>query len=387
MTWKQKGREAVCFNGDAASTSERRSDHLDDGWASDAQALHGWPLQKYLSTQGSKKDIGQSSKLGSGKACFEPEKWQAAFEESKKRRDTRGSRIMISNSTMETCRRGAYISIDPSDVLEGANVHRGRQCQKVQLNKKRLAAAAHNTCRYESNQEYTTSTWPAVDTYQTSYSAVNQDCIDAAFEHTPPGSVPVNMASARNPGGGYKTGAGAQEENLHRRTNLFMCLEDPDGITRATRTWSYPIPEHGGLYSPDVCVFRSSEDSGYAFLPEPRYMSVVSVAAYSNPDLEKKNGQWKLSGRIVGHTKKKIQAILSICLENGHHDITLSALGCGAYRNPPGHIAELFQEVLRSPAFRGRFRTVIFAILDDHNANKDHNPHGNYTPFANLFNR
>ena len=38
-------------------------------------------------------------------------------------------------------------------------------------------------------------------------------------------------------------GAGAQEENLHRRTNMFQCLEDPYNHIKGQRNWSYPISD------------------------------------------------------------------------------------------------------------------------------------------------
>jgi hypothetical protein len=49
---------------------------------------------------------------------------------------------------------------------------------------------------------------------------------------------------------GYRTGAGAQEENLFRRTNYFQVLGDPDEINDSNyceREWAYPLPEFCGL--------------------------------------------------------------------------------------------------------------------------------------------
>ena len=43
-------------------------------------------------------------------------------------------------------------------------------------------------------------------------------------------------------------GAGAQEENLFRRTNYYQHLEHPKQAN------SYPM--YGSIYSPDVIVFR-----------------------------------------------------------------------------------------------------------------------------------
>ena len=37
--------------------------------------------------------------------------------------------------------------------------------------------------------------------------------------------------------------------------------------------------------------------------------------------------------------------------------------------------------------FKNKFRRIVFAILDDHNAHQSHNPQGNFLPFANVFTR
>jgi hypothetical protein len=41
----------------------------------------------------------------------------------------------------------------------------------------------------------------------------------------------------------FYSGCGAQEENLHRRSNLFQCLEDSYHQLNRKRDWKYPIPE------------------------------------------------------------------------------------------------------------------------------------------------
>jgi len=77
-------------------------------------------------------------------------------------------------------------------------------------------------------------------------------------------------------------------------------------------------------------------------------------------------------------------AMFEIALENGHTSIVLSAFGCGAYENPPHHVAMLFAEVIRENHYDRRFKHIAFAIFDDHNARKDHNPDGNVEPFAKV---
>ena len=47
-------------------------------------------------------------------------------------------------------------------------------------------------------------------------------------------------------------------------------------------------------------------------------------------------------------------------------------------------MAELFKEVIQTD-FRNCFKAIIFAIIDTQ-APQDHNPQGNVTPFASVFN-
>ena len=81
----------------------------------------------------------------------------------------------------------------------------------------------------------------------------------------------------------------------------------------------------------------------------------------------------------------EMRTILRIGLRHGHDSLVLGALGCGAFCNPPSHIARLFHEVFEEPEFKNKYRLISFAILDDHNAHRSHNPEGNYLPFVKEF--
>ena len=70
---------------------------------------------------------------------------------------------------------------------------------------------------------------------------------------------------------------------------------------------------------------------------------------------------------------------------HGHDSLVLGALGCGAFRNPPHHIAKLFHEVIQEVEFANKYKRLVFAILDDHNAHREHNKEGNFLPFAREF--
>lgn len=224
---------------------------------------------------------------------------------------------------------------------------------------------------------------------QTIVDVQNIDCLYAGVRLKEQGYNPavLNMASRRNPGGGVTTGAGAQEETLFRRTNLFRSLyqfapyAEQYGIKCSHH--QYPLDSnYGGVYTPDAIYFRESEQKGYALLEKPVSLSFITVAGMNRPDLMS-------DGMIAAHhvepIKNKIRTIFRIGLMHGHDSLVLGALGCGAFRNPPRHVARLFHEVMEEPEFKNKYRRIVFAILDDHNAHQRHNPEGNFRPFVEEF--
>ena len=229
--------------------------------------------------------------------------------------------------------------------------------------------------------------------YQTKYSVVNADCLETAEDLLKSGFNPcvLNLASRQNPGGGVIDGAGAQEENLFRRSNLFLSLfqfasyASEYGIKKHEK--SYPLDRNtGGIYSADITVFRGSEKNGYCLLKKPYTVSFVTVPAINRPELIEKNGEYFIADNLVDPTKKKIRTILRIAGKYKHDCLVLGAFGCGAYANPPNHMAELFKEVFLEKEFNNKFKSIVFSIFDDHNSNRRHNPKGNFLPFSEVFN-
>ena len=215
---------------------------------------------------------------------------------------------------------------------------------------------------------------------------LNQDCILATRDLVEQGYNPalLNMASLYHPGGGVLQGSSAQEEDLCRRSNLAISLyqfslpggrygdlADMVGVKR--RAERYPMDNtYGGIYSPGITFFRGTRDEGYVLLDNPFQAAVISVASLNyNP----KHGHNSLDsdGNIPDADKpvlkEKIRTILRIGIIKGHDSLVLGALGCGAFCTPPAQMARLFHQVLEEEEFQGRFKLIIFAIIDSASSN------------------
>ncbi len=244
-----------------------------------------------------------------------------------------------------------------------------------------------NTVFYD--KKFTVYDVPAI--CETKIEVVNADCLETAIELDRQGYdvAVLNMASRSNPGGGVLKGSGAQEETLFCRTNLFKSLYqfvpfgESYGVPMSDK--QYPMDRnYGGIYTPNATVFRKDEKSGYELMKENVVLSFISVAGINRPEL---SPDGMIAEHLVEPTKRKMRTIFRIGLRHGHDSLVLGALGCGAFANPPRHIARLFHEVMNEEEFRNKYRLIVFAVLDDHNAHRSHNPEGNFAPFYNEFMR
>ena len=229
--------------------------------------------------------------------------------------------------------------------------------------------------------------------YATEVRVEDQDCVLAAKKLIDAGYNPamLNLADLYVPGGLVEYGSGAQEENLCRRSNLILSLyqfsrsrvrQYPDlGIVN--REDQYPMDERfGGVYSGIVTFFRGPESSDSQYEEKPYNIPVISVAALNGPRVSYDGMMYDEEAAI---TLEKMRTIFRIGLVHGHDSLVLSAMGCGAFHNPPAHIAKLFHQVIEEDAFRGAYRLIDFAILDGYKTGLRHNPEGNLLPFQREF--
>ncbi|KAJ3057393.1 hypothetical protein HK097_007572 [Rhizophlyctis rosea] len=171
----------------------------------------------------------------------------------------------------------------------------------------------------------------------------------------------LNMASIFKPGGGWQNGSSAQEEQIFYRSTYDLPMTDHFKLDPG-RKWRYPMPVTGGIYTPNVLVFRGNELNGYPIweYEDCVFFNFVAVAALKNPVIV--DGKFTDEGRDI--TGEKIRGILRIAGLTGHRDLLLGALGCGAYGNPKREVAMLFKEVFGEEEFQGWFDHLDFAILD-----------------------
>ncbi|KAF4539977.1 uncharacterized protein LTHEOB_9789 [Lasiodiplodia theobromae] len=149
----------------------------------------------------------------------------------------------------------------------------------------------------------------------------------------------LNMASPLRPGGGVLNGATSQEEWLCLRTTLYPSLRDE----------FYRLPEVGAIYTPDVLVFRRSDDEATDLDKKDRFfIDVVSAGMLRFPDVEGEEGEEKKynNGKDRDLVMQKMRAVMRILRMKGADKVVLGAWGCGAYGNPVGEVARAWKKVL-----------------------------------------
>ncbi|WP_232433068.1 TIGR02452 family protein [endosymbiont of Ridgeia piscesae] len=189
--------------------------------------------------------------------------------------------------------------------------------------------------------------------YETRVQVTNETTLGAARRFVERGLRPLalNFANGIYPGGGFRSGARAQEEVLCRSSALYRTIVG-DRMYTEHRKRRLPDSTDWVIYSPDVPVFRM--DNGKA-LKQPWLLSFITCAA----PMARHIGQPK-AGDLL---QKRIHRILSVARAYGYSALVLGAWGCGAFGNDPHRTARDFRQALEND-FNGAFSDIVFAITD-----------------------
>lgn len=197
--------------------------------------------------------------------------------------------------------------------------------------------------------------------------------------HKRPRIAVLNMASPLRPGGGFLTGAGAQEESICRRTTLYPSLREE----------FYRLPEVGGLYTADALVFKLDDGTDPMKLDSKKEwfsVDVVTASMLRHPDVEGEGDERRYTSDADREAVlERMRAVMRMLKSKDVGQVVLGAWGCGAHGNPVGEVATAWRRVLlgkvdkegvrknrdsgkkglpdESECWRGM--DVVFAIKDD----------------------
>ncbi|KAH9935090.1 uncharacterized protein BXZ73DRAFT_45531 [Epithele typhae] len=185
----------------------------------------------------------------------------------------------------------------------------------------------------------------------------------------------LNFASARKPGGGFLSGAQAQEESLARASNLHPTLMTRTAqafYTLHNRDQKGGFYTHATVFSPRVAFFR--DDAG-RWLPPLQADVVTSAAVNAGAVRGSLWGRTAVAGgaagaagmeaRIAAVMRERMARVLHLLERAGVRHVVLGSFGTGVFRNDVGTVAGIWADLLVGDGARfGRsFENVVFAIL------------------------
>lgn len=190
----------------------------------------------------------------------------------------------------------------------------------------------------------------------------------------------LNFADWTNPGGWVKKGSSAQEESLCRCSTLYPCISDESqkGWYETHKAEKKRSPRHmlhnaDSIVTPDVIVLKS--DTSFPELLAEEEWYKVNVITCAAPRLRLKTADKKKLGiedDILPIGSDELRELLRFRIDRILSDVVFSfggsidvlilgAFGCGAFRNPPELVAEVFNEVIKDYLYN--FEVIEFPIF------------------------
>jgi len=176
----------------------------------------------------------------------------------------------------------------------------------------------------------------------------------------------LNFANPIQPGGGFLTGAEAQEESLARSSNLHTMLTSNEGtdfyVNHKDRD-NDGFNSHAMIYAPVVVFIR--DDVG-DYVP-PTKAAVITCAAVNRETVLRNYAYTEeLEKEIENTMRERMARILRVFEQCGDKHVVLGSFGTGVFKNSVIMVAGLWADLLVGPGARYEksFENIIFAIKD-----------------------
>ena len=191
---------------------------------------------------------------------------------------------------------------------------------------------------------------PRSGKFSVSENTVRMTTIACILENAGKKMIALNFASAHKPGGGYVTGAVAQEESVCRASGLYYTIKDVSEYYEQNGRHKTADYTDGMISSENVPVVR--DDSG-ALLKTPVLCDFITCPAVNKgaarlPDSE-----------VNALMKQRIEKIITLAASKTPDVVILGAFGCGVFRNRREDVLPLFEAAIEQ---YGGDIEYIFAI-------------------------
>lgn len=193
---------------------------------------------------------------------------------------------------------------------------------------------------------------------ETEFVVLNADSTEAVLQN--PGAALLNFASYRHVGGGFITGAWAQEEAICHDSTLYNVLRGFGKFyAENEKTLNRSLYTDRAIFSPGIIFERGGGAAK---------CSVITCAA---PNFSAARGHGVTQGENETALAKRVDFVISIAEEQACGEVILGAWGCGVFGQDPRVVARLFKERLAASSLK----RAVFAIPGQNN---------NYTGFRDI---
>lgn len=166
----------------------------------------------------------------------------------------------------------------------------------------------------------------------------------------------LNFASSKHAGGGFMTGAYAQEENLCYHSNLYHSLSKHENFYEFNRQHlNRGLYTEGIIFTSDVVFFKQR----FANV-KPELADVITCAA-PNKGAALRNGV--KHAEVDKVMTARLEKILKVAIDNNVETLVLGAFGCGVFKNDINYVAMEIKKLLFNKGYAKYFKHIVIPTL------------------------